>query len=353
MRPETPPLYRSTATATTAAPPACLQFAPWDSTLLVVGTYSLHEHETVPEKHKTGSLELYRLSTARTAQLRHLHSLPTPGGAVLDIKFCGATLVVALSRGAIALYVIVAADDDGDARIVLRDTLQLFSPDVLVLSLAPLPGLETGGAGAGAGGVVACTRSDGGVAIVDLATGRVRNEYVPHTLEAWTCEWAGGGGQTLYSGGDDAVFVVLDVRSGAEVTRSRRGAHDAGVTALLARGSGGGGVGEGQLCSGSYDEVLRVWDLRGAAIRAVDRLALGGGVWGLQQMPQAAAEGRVLASCMHAGARVVDVGAGRLEVVARWEDNGSMNYGSHVHADAPQVVASCSFYDRRVCIWSI
>ena len=342
MHTETPPLCGSTATSITAAPPACLKFAPWDSTLLVVGTYSLHEHETAPEKHKTGSLELYRLSTARTAQLRHLHSLPTPGGAVLDIKFCGKTLAVALSRGAIALYAIAAATaTTADERIVLQDTLQLFSPDVLVLSLAPLPGPETGG-------VVACTCSDGGVAIVDLATGRLRSEYVPHTLEAWTCEWAGGGGgQTLYSGGDDAVFVVLDVRSGAEVARSRRGAHDAGVTALLARGVGGE-----QLYSGSYDEVLRVWDLRGAAMRPVDRIALGGGVWRLQQMPQAA-EGRVLASCMHAGARVVDVGTGQPEVVARWEDNGSMNYASHVHAEAPQLVASCSFYDRRVCIWSI
>ncbi|KAF8250079.1 WD40 repeat-like protein [Wilcoxina mikolae CBS 423.85] len=320
---ETSPLIPSTTTVYTQTPPACLQFSPLNPNLLVIGTYLLDETAITLETKKTGTLELYRHSLA--SGLTHLQSLPTAFGAVLDLKFRGDVLVVALSRGAIGVYKL-----EGDGTIEHVETLQLFS-EVLVLSLNFSPTEEK---------VVACTLSDGGVAVVDLEVRRVRDSYTPHTLEAWTCEFSTDG-KRLYSGGDDSLFIGWDLGAGMEVVRSRRSAHGAGVTAILA-------VEGGEVLTGSYDEVLRVWDLRGR-MQAVDETGLGGGVWRLQEI---GCSGRLLASCMHAGSRVVDMGKG-LEVVARWEENKSMNYGSHVHADAPNVVASCSFYDKRVCIWSI
>jgi len=66
---------------------------------------------------------------------------------------------------------------------------------------------------------------------------------------------------------------------------------------------------------------------------------------------------------MHAGSRVLDVRNcgkrwqdgedGALSVVARWEENESMNYASYVHPDVPNIIASTSFYDKRLSIWSI
>lgn len=74
----------------------------------------------------------------------------------------------------------------------------------------------------------------------------------------------------------------------------------------------------------------------------------------------------ILASCMHAGSRVVrlckggndtDGGDGeewRFEVLARFEEHDSMNYGSDVqprNESAGMNVVSISFYDKLMCLW--
>jgi diphthamide biosynthesis protein 7 len=57
---------------------------------------------------------------------------------------------------------------------------------------------------------------------------------------------------------------------------------------------------------------------------------------------------------MHAGVRIVSVLEGKLpSVIAKFEEHESMNYGSHIHSSRPDNVVSCSFYDKRLCIWSI
>ena len=71
----------------------------------------------------------------------------------------------------------------------------------------------------------------------------------------------------------------------------------------------------------------------------------------------------VLASCMHAGSRVVQLSKGgngnegwNFEVLARFEEHASMNYGADVQpgeAGAGARVVSISFYDRLMCLWRV
>jgi diphthamide biosynthesis protein 7 len=139
------------------------------------------------------------------------------------------------------------------------------------------------------------------------------------------------------------------------------------------------------LLTGSYDEYVRVYH----ATRRGQVLAeecLGGGVWRLQllkteQMPAEEGEGEgwrflILASCMHAGTRVVAVtgtpqGADDdsglewgIDVLAKFTEHESMNYASDVWKaeggydlegkDISELVCvSSSFYDRRVCVWRV
>lgn len=71
----------------------------------------------------------------------------------------------------------------------------------------------------------------------------------------------------------------------------------------------------------------------------------------------------ILASCMHAGTRVLRLckgdGEWRFEVTARFTEHESMNYGSDVQPLEPdaaeggriRTVVSTSFYDKRLCVW--
>ncbi|KAL5337333.1 hypothetical protein BJX70DRAFT_389372 [Aspergillus crustosus] len=159
--------------------------------------------------------------------------------------------------------------------------------------------------------------------------------------------------------------------------------HNAGVTSILPLPIplfSGLTNGEPLLLTGSYDEYLRVYHAkRGGEVIA--EAGLGGGVWRLQLVDikntgsTSEARGRweflVLASCMHAGTRVVRVTIGEaedggaeadIEVLAEFTEHESMNYASDVWRANTGVngiqgselrVVSSSFYDRRVCVWRV
>lgn len=133
------------------------------------------------------------------------------------------------------------------------------------------------------------------------------------------------------------------------------------------------------LLTGCYDESLRVYH----ATRRGEVLAeegLDGGVWRLQLLnttrtpgsddPSNVSEYRflVLASCMHAGTRLVRVtckhedGAPNweIEVLAKFTEHESMNYASGVWEGGQETTQSSeilcissSFYDRRLCVWTV
>ena len=68
----------------------------------------------------------------------------------------------------------------------------------------------------------------------------------------------------------------------------------------------------------------------------------------------------ILASCMHAGARVVRLAQNRagdwaFDVLAKFEEHKSMNYGSDVQPGEGRVksIVSTSFYDKLLCLWRV
>lgn len=153
--------------------------------------------------------------------------------------------------------------------------------------------------------------------------------------------------------------------------------HTAGVTAILPLSVPM--VDDAPIVlTGSYDESLRVYH----ATRRGEILAeqgLDGGVWRLQLLDTTEVPGSdgsewrflVLASCMHAGTRLVRVTCKQqdgtaewdIEVLAKFTEHESMNYASGVWeggkvsrktAGAFELLCvSSSFYDRRLCVWTV
>ncbi|KAL1881362.1 hypothetical protein VTK73DRAFT_4369 [Phialemonium thermophilum] len=281
--------------------------------------------------------------------------------------------------------------------------------EVLFLSFAWHPSLSR---------TVAITTSRGGVHVLKLSKDyRVISEpsgpVITHSLEAWCVVMSDikppsehiVGSDTKHedvkpgnscaaqfdvlSGGDDSTLRYLtcqlqcegeDDESCAQVKLPFEpvtvGRHYAGVTAILSLpGEPAQSSHSDLVITGSYDDHIRVFSItplhRTGGYKRVKMLAeanLGGGVWRLRLVrgnttnSDTGTGWRVLllASCMHAGARIVELrGSGcescTIQVLGRFEEHKSMNYASDVQPDnasgAQRTYVSSSFYDQLICLW--
>ncbi|KAI4161059.1 MAG: hypothetical protein LQ342_005222 [Letrouitia transgressa] len=210
-----------------------------------------------------------------------------------------------------------------------------------------------------------------------------------HSFEAWTVAFSHGESpDLLYSGGDDSSLYKHDTsqwsqdQSRANLASIDSGSgyiiHDcksygAGVTAILP-------VQHLDLdepdciLTGSYDEHIRVIS-RGSNMRMTIQAEkrLDGEIWQLKPLPMpepkllSEADKEhfyVLASCMHAGARVLEIRRSpervwSIGIIAKFDEHESMNYASDVQPFQGRLgikdltFVSTSFYDKRLCVWNV
>jgi diphthamide biosynthesis protein 7 len=295
---------------------------------------------------------------------KQISTTPTPY-AILDIHFSPhdpSLLAVAASTGVVQLFRFSASTTSLEP----LSTYQFFSSEILVLSLAWHPTSPN---------ILGVTTSSGGVYTVDISASEAETldtgkEILGHELEAWTLAFSHTG-KEVYSGGDDATlrFSTLPTLSTSTSPSEEeddflptqwqdRRAHQAGVTAILPLTHE-----DNILITGSYDDNIRILSCPQIGRKQV--LAeenLEGGVWRLKLLTSSPKDGKyiVLASCMHAGTRIVAVtrdGSGEwsIEVLAKFEEHKSMNYGSDVQPGSTeggqQTIISTSFYDKLLCLW--
>ncbi|THY66742.1 WD40 repeat-like protein, partial [Aureobasidium pullulans] len=261
--------------------------------------------------------------------------------AILDIHFSPhdpPLLAVAGSTGCVQLFNLQSTSSS--ASLSPLSTYQYFDPSTLVLSLAWHPIIPS---------IIGVTTSPGQVYLVDtsLPAAEVEGtakEILAHELEAWTLSFSASG-TAVFSGGDDATlrFSALPssfLTSTTTPTASNeddeqeeqqylptwqdRRSHQAGVTAILSLPSE-----QDTLITGSYDDNIRVLyaPLQGRK-QVLAEENLEGGVWRLKMLRAEGEKSRytVLASCMHAGARIVEVkkdegGEWTIEVLAKFEEH--------------------------------
>ncbi|MCJ1244544.1 hypothetical protein MMC30_001742 [Trapelia coarctata] len=381
---------KSFATMILDAPPSCIEFSRVAEEIFVVGTYSLVEAEdTGGSQSRNGSLVLMRGAESGLTSLQ-THAT---GSAVLDLHFSPyqpKVLAVATSTGAVEIFQLRL---DNRGRLERFKSIQIFEPTVLVLSVAwhPSPLRLT---------TLAVSLSNGNLAVIDYAkpTAIIR-VLEAHSLEAWTVAWSPEvsfedpyDGFSLYSGGDDSGFCnfpAINTAHDHQESEDADGApepgtlnagfdskiHSAGLTAILPFYAQVNDQIQLVLLTGSYDERVRLLKQGpNGRWKSVKERRLGGGVWRLKMISgghEFVRDGKcewvyhVLASCMHAGARVLQIRLSDFEswsirVLAKFEEHESMNYGGDatfaIENDDPQsrslVIASTSFYDRKLCLWT-
>jgi diphthine methyl ester acylhydrolase len=114
----------------------------------------------------------------------------------------------------------------------------------------------------------------------------------------------------------------------------------------------------------SYNDTVRLFDTRKPNTPLLTT-NVGGGAWRVKWHPFERRKNDLLVACMHDGCKVLrynlgDIGSemltvdGDKEVICRFDEHESMAYGadwSYSPTEDDSLVASCSFYDHRLCLW--
>ncbi|KAM7194620.1 hypothetical protein V8F33_007172 [Rhypophila sp. PSN 637] len=401
-------------------PPSCLEFCPIHPSYFLVGTYNLQKNDAPADEReldeeeeqqattrlqsRSGSILVFNLIEDRFSQIQ-TEEQPS---AILDLRFnpnAGNQDVCAAvsSTSTLALFKLDPTLERPLQAIRTMDMTTMSNgaltadpgTEVLFLALAWHPSKAD---------MVAITTSTGHVYVVDLQGLDGDWEMYPepaitHSLEAWCVTIAPcidpevpshENAFILHSGGDDSTLrsqtCVVEQESASSPTRytidrslppSKMRGHDAGVTAILPLPLALGN--ENLLVTGSYDDNIRLFSISSASpymplkTQNLAESNLGGGVWRLKLIDlddkEAGSGGheyqwkaRILVSCMHAGARVVELlqtveGEYVFRTLGRFEEHQSMNYGSDFQPGSVErkklSVVSTSFYDKLMCLWEL
>lgn len=116
-----------------------------------------------------------------------------------------------------------------------------------------------------------------------------------------------------------------------------------------------------QIACSSYDNTVRLFDKRKPSV-SVTQVDVGGGAWRVKWHPSASRKNDLLVACMHDGFKVVrfsndddstELGGGA--VVKRFDSHKSLAYGadwSFAERGEETLIASCSFYDHSLYLWT-
>lgn len=193
--------------------------------------------------------------------------------------------------------------------------------------------------------------SRGMVSLLTIGQGDLvlERSWQAHSFEAWTCAFDKWNPHIIYTGGDDMLFNIWDTRAAEVQQTSKHRMHNAGVTSFLC-------FSENLLLSGSYDEKLRIFDKRSWKQPLAD-LDLGGGIWRIKSSKFN--RNMLLCACMYKNFSVCKINEdlNGLDLVAEYNEHESICYGAdwspNQLCNGGQVMITCSFYDKRLCVSSV
>jgi len=294
-----------------------------------------------PKTERLGRIYLHSVASSDEVPVNCKKVFETDCPAVLDMKWSSEDpeprLAVADAAGIVTVYSL----GDGDTCTLVKCASMVVT-DGLALALEWSVNNDAIVASDSKGHVTVLKVTCEGLYILNVMKG--------HIYEAWTCCFSKQDPNLLFSGGDDCVFNFYDLRADSAPVKKNSKSHNMGVTSMLSNNQSSCER-EWELWTGSYDESVRLWDVRNPRSE-VGCVNVGGGVWRIKQRGT-----RLLVGAMHNGFKVIE----GQDVVEEYNEHESLAYGAdwikgfEVEVDnvAHDVVATCSFYDHLLKIWSI
>ncbi|XP_051115052.1 uncharacterized protein LOC127240417 [Andrographis paniculata] len=325
-----------------------VEFCPHESCsdVLAASTYVLQEGD---EPRRSGSISLFNVN-ADAGLLELIQTVETAG--IFDVKWSPR-----LSSDS-SLPLLAQADADGYVRIYSLQCRGSDGSQIKENCLSEVCGQMISSSMClyidwnPSGNAMAVGRSDGSVSVVSLDESRlsIRHDWKAHDFEVWAASFDIQQPTLVYTGSDDCKFACWDIRDDpSKLVFQNSKAHKMGVC-CVAKSPGDSNT----LLTGSYDEHLRIWDVRSMSKPVVESsICLGGGIWRIKHHPSRT--GRALAACMHNGFAIVRFESDKIEVVETYNKHGSLAYGADwQRGTSPNlpVIATCSFYDRLLRVWT-
>lgn len=326
-----------------------VEFCPHDGfqNILAASTYTLQEGD---QPTRSGSISLFDVD-ADNRGFNLIHRVETAG--IFDIKWnhvsgsASPLLAQADADGCVRIHGLEFSSDGSNlAGALLKESNNIDISSAMCLCLDWNP-MDTS---------IAVGLSDGSVSIVSLAESRLSEEHQwkAHEFELWAASFDTHQPDIVYTGSDDCELKGWDLRNGLSMPAFQNSkVHKMGICCIVKNP-----FDPHALLTGSYDENLRVWDVRSISKPVNETsVCLGGGVWRIKYHPSA--KGLVLAACMHNGFSIVDMNREIPKVFETYTKHDSLAYGADWQRQRSEpegkrvnnVVATCSFYDRLLRVW--
>lgn len=326
-----------------------VEFCPYDQYdhVLAASTYTLQEGD---RPSRSGSISLFNVD-ADNGRFELFHHVETAG--IFDIKWnrdgahVSPLLAQADADGYLRLHSLEYCSDGPEA---MRGFLKEINSEKLSSSMCLCLDWNSSDTSITVG------LSDGSISIISITESQLspQQEWKAHDFEVWAAAFDIHQPQLVYTGSDDCKFICWDTRDGfSNPAFQNTKAHKMGVCCIAKSPSD-----PNTLLTGSYDEYLRVWDVRSISKPVNETsICLGGGVWRIKHHP--VVPDLVLTACMHNGFAVVKITGEKAEVIESYSKHGSLAYGADWQRGKfckegkreSNVVATCSFYDRLVRVW--
>ena len=334
------------ATFTTDCPPDSIEWCPVRPDLFACGTYLYNPENTT----RQGSIYLLQYNAvAKSIDVVHHQT----SNGILDLKWINyspeLTLLSTVSAlGQLSLYSLA----DISKPVVCED---VTNDQTIALSHCWLHQTNN---------YVVISDQQGCLSICDFDNTnglRFSQSWSAHEYECWTCAWDQADLNIVYSGADDTLLKIWDIRDCQKAIHINR-KHPMGICSIIPNENN-----PSEFLTGSFDEHLRLWDKR-QLTEPVKQIKLGGGVWKMRPYPGQADV--LLCSCMQNGFVIVDLKSATIR--CHYQQHGSLAYGADwqradsVHQltelmddcmheepnkSAESFIASCSFYDKTVHVW--
>lgn len=335
----------------TDCPPDSIEWCPIRQDIFACGTYFYNPEDQT----RQGSIYLFQYNPL-TKTINPIQHQTTPG--ILDLKWIqtsnNLTLLSTVSAlGQLALYSL----NDLTKPLICED---VTNDQTIALSHSWLNSINN---------YVIISDQQGYLTICDLDNTnslRFSQSWLAHEYECWTTVWDKYDINIVYSGSDDTLFKIWDIRDCKQAAHINR-KHTMGICSIYSSEQN-----SYEVLTGSFDEYLRQWDKR-QMNNPLKEIKLGGGVWKMK--PHPLNPNILLCACMQNGFVIVNLDTST--VLCHYQQHGSLAYGcdwqlnDSVHQltelmddcmneqnsttatsdNKDNFIASCSFYDKTIHIW--